>query len=160
MRILALLLCFLSAPAWALSCARTGPADAFAQAQADKADWVVVYGRLTVDEARLPTMSGQGQSMAQKSYEVPAHIKGRALDKTGFGPVFERVITLRVTCTGPWCGGAKSGANYLAFLRKEGRRYVAPVDPCGTMFFGNPDKADLNAVKSCMRGRCPAPKRR
>ncbi len=144
--LLAMLAMLAAAPVWALSCETPDPVRAFEFASTDKAEWMVVYGRLSLDDSRLP---------AHANADVPASLKGRLLTARGFKQDFERTIILRISCSGRICGGARNGQSYMAFLRKEGRRYVAFAAPCGGLLFPRPQKADLNAVEACMRGACP-----
>ncbi|WGW05135.1 hypothetical protein [Tropicibacter oceani] len=150
MRAIALILTLLATPVLSLSCGDRDPVAAFGYASQDSAEWMVVYGRLAVDESRLPQREG-----ATAEVDVPARLKGRLLDQRGFNADFDRLITLRISCLDDICAGVSHGQSYLAFLRRDDRRLVGFVDPCNSLLFPRPTRAELNAVQSCMRGACP-----
>ena len=153
---LAALLCALLLPvqAAALSCLKPSVGRTFAQANAAEATYVVVEGRLTLDDRRVPK-SLEGGAEPPKLTEVPAHLTGRSLSVAGFRTPFERDITLEISCLGPWCGSVANGTEVLAFLRHGKAGYVLEVEPCGGYVFDNlPEQR--RRVRDCLRGdACP-----
>lgn len=137
-------------PALALSCLRPDVARTYSQAAASETSYIVVVGELTFDERRLPR--GDGAQQDRRNAVIPARMDGVSLSKAGFTTPFSRTITLEVACFGPWCGGAKSGVPYLAFLEKRGGRYVLVADPCGSSAFAKPTKAQVQQVERCAGG--------
>jgi len=148
--VLILALFFASGPALALSCMRPDVARSYQNAAQAEDIYVVVRGRLTFDEGKLPKSDGTAQG--PETVTIPARFDGKALSKVGFETAFARDITLEVVCFGPWCGGAKSGVPYLAFLEKRGEDYVMVADPCGSWAFSEPSEEQVNQVESCMAG--------
>jgi hypothetical protein len=150
MRYLALALAFLAPmPAFALSCRAPTIENSYAQFDAAKEAYVVVHGRLTLDMSKLP--KGMTTNPAPPSMtRVPAILRGSSLNTSGFALPFEQKVMLEVACFGPWCGGAKSGEDVLAFVRKETDGYALPISPCGGSVFGEPKPAMLKRVKQCL----------
>ena len=142
-------------PALALSCLRPDVARTYTRAAEAEKSYVVVLGEVRFDEALLPETDGTQHD--RRNVTIPARLEGVSLSKAGFTTPFARNITLEVACFGPWCGGAQSGAQYLAFLEKRGGRYVMIADPCGSWAFAKPTKAQVQQVERCMRGLDCAP---
>lgn len=150
--ILAATLAALTTPALALSCMRPDPMRAYqAAAEAEEA-YVVVVGKLTFNERKLPEAVGNDSPPQTR---IPARMTGKALSKSGFDHAFDRDITLEVLCYGPWCGGAGSGETYLTFLKRTDTGYVMSADPCGSMMFQDPKPKALRQIEQCYKnGRC------
>lgn len=160
MRILAALFCLIAGPALALSCLPPDPVRDFIQADEAEDIWIVVEGRLNFDSSRLPEQD-LARNDAPPETDIPARLEGLSLGPDGFSRAFDRDITLRVLCFGPWCGGAEAGRDYLGFLKREGDGYVAFADPCGNRLYAEPTDAMRDALTRCMRGDVcqPAPLR-
>ena len=150
MRIAALALALLSAgPALALSCFPPDPAADFLDADASEDSWLVVEGDLTFNTALLPERDMLDNDA--KDVEIPARFRGKSLSLGGFDRDFITPITLRLTCAGPWCGGAAPG-NMIAFLKREAGGYVMIADPCGTRVYPDASPEVRNRLTQCMRG--------
>lgn len=144
-------------PAVALSCLRPDVTRTYQMASEAEESYVVASGELRFDERRLPENDGTRQD--RRIVTIPARLEGVSLSRAGFTTPFARDITLEVTCFGPWCGGAKSGVLYLAFLEKRGRDYVMSADPCGSWAFAEPTGAQLEKVERCIGGvECARPR--
>ena len=137
-------------PALALSCLRPDVARTYSQASEAEQAYVVVRGELRFDEARLPENGGTNQD--RRVVTIPARLEGKSLSRAGFTTPFARDITLEVSCLGPWCGGAQSGVEYLAFLEKHGRNLVMVAEPCGSWAFPEPSAEQVKQVETCMGG--------
>lgn len=147
--LLVLVLAGLSGPAFALSCLPHDVARTFQQAAEAEDAYIVVHGALRFDETRLPKMDMANQQQTPPDTLIPAQITGKALSHDGFTIGFDRKITLNAQCFGPWCAGAISGMDYLAFLEKRADGYRLSITPCGGFGFGSPSKAKLDTVKAC-----------
>ncbi|SIS85453.1 hypothetical protein SAMN05421759_104324 [Roseivivax lentus] len=153
--ILAACLTLTAAPALALSCLPADIARDYQRAEEDDAAWIVVTGKLTFDEARLPEVDMDRQQETPPETDIPARIAGGSLGPEGFTRTFTRDITLRVLCFGPWCGSAQSGGDVLAFLKQEGADFVAMASPCPGMLYPDPTPEMLETVTRCFNGgRC------
>ena len=154
MRVIAgLMLALSGGPALALSCMPADVAREFRQAESDEDAWLIVLGRMTFDESRLPREDLSQQQPPQT--DIPARISGRSLGPDGFAQPFERNITLRALCLGPWCAGAESGEDYLMFLEQEGEGYIALASPCPGFIYPRPTAEQIETVTSCFTGgRC------
>ncbi|WP_121631191.1 hypothetical protein [Tropicibacter alexandrii] len=149
MRLLAMMLALFAAPAWSLSCMRPDLVEAFKEVQADSAEWVIVRGRFSFDESRLP------EPMSGKDTTLPARIDGKALSRKGFTTPFADDVSVHVTCSGPWCGTLGAGVSYIAFLRKTGDDYTTVASACPSSLFFHAGKPAEKALTACLRGRCP-----
>ncbi|MEW9918230.1 hypothetical protein AB2B41_01325 [Marimonas sp. MJW-29] len=151
MRAALLLLALIApAPALALSCLAPSVERSFARFDAAEEEYVVVHGRLTLDERDLPEgMIAEPPPPAMT--HVEAKLRGSSLTREGFKLPFEQAITLEVACLGPWCGSAQNGEDVLAFVRKDADGYAIAVGPCGGSIFGTPKPEMLKAVLACLR---------
>jgi hypothetical protein len=140
-----------SGPALALSCIAPSVERSFDWASASEESYVIVHGRLTVDEIALPR-GGNGEFQPPEMTKVPAILLGKSLNLDGFKVPFDQEITLEVACFGPWCGSVRNGEDVLAFVRKDGARYAMGVNPCGGTIFSAPSRKLLKTVKACLRG--------
>ena len=144
-------------PALALSCLRPDVARTYNQASEAEQAYVVVSGALRFDETRLPENDGTNND--RRNVTIPARLEGTSLSRAGFTTPFARDITLEVRCFGPWCGGARSGVEYLVFLEKHGRKLVMVADPCGSWAFPEPSADQVRQVETCIGGlECAPPK--
>jgi len=136
----------------ALSCLRPDIERSYGEVAASDDSYVVVQGRLTLNEKKLPKSHSQA---TPEVVLVKAHLTGKSLGRTGFAVPFERDVTLEVACFGPWCGTAKNGEEILAFVRRDRGRYVVEVSPCGGRVFTNPQPKMLRQVEQCfIAGSC------
>lgn len=150
--LLILLLILLSPPALALSCVKPSVERSFKTYDEAKETYLVVRGRLTLDERLLPR-SDFGSNEAPPMTEVTARLSGKSLSQAGFKLPFDKGITLEVACFGPWCGDISNGIDALVFLRKDGPgRYALDLNPCGGAVFQTPHLDQLKSVQRCMRG--------
>ncbi len=152
-RILIPLILSLSAgPALSLSCLPVDVVTSFNDAAASEETYVVVHGTLEFDESKLPEVDMNRQDQTPPQTDIPARINGKSLSEAGFRADFDRPITLRAVCLGPWCGRAASGTDYLSFLQVTDDGYLLAVTPCGGFDFAEPTKAMLNTVTQCLKG--------
>ncbi len=147
-----------ASPALSLSCLPADLARDYQRAAEDDAAWIVVTGKLTFDEKALPKVDMDRQQETPPETDIPARIAGGSLSAEGFTRAFSRDITLRVLCLGPWCGGAQSGGDVLAFLKQEGEDYVAMASPCPGMLYADPTPDMLATVTTCFNGGDCTPK--
>ncbi len=155
MRIVALVLAlYAPVPALALSCVAPSVERTYEFAQKSSAAYVVVHGKLTFNERKLPREGSTSQN-PPKMTKIPATLSGRSLSKAGFSTPFKQGITLEVSCFGPWCGSGENGMDVLAFVKKGKGGYTLAIDPCGGEVFVNPEPVKLKKVKTCFkRGKC------
>lgn len=153
-RALALCLAIVPSLGHALSCLPWGVTDAYLQADAADAAYIIVEGDLTFDERLLPQVDMDNQGDTPPLTVIPARIKGHAWGR-GTDVPFEADVTLNVECYGPWCAGAPLG-RVLAFLRKDADGYSINTNPCGWHVFGEPSDDQMADVRTCMAGgACP-----
>jgi|GEM_PF-319731 len=167
-------LCSLAfAPAHALSCLPHDVARTYEQAAQSDKTYIVVHGTLTFDESRLPKTDWQNQQKTPPDTLIPARLEGKSLTRKGFVARFSRPIMFNVQCLGPWCASAKSGTDYLAFLRRTGApsglgatgqsasgvSYQLDINACGGMGFAAPSEEVLETVVDCFRGGPCKPQR-
>ncbi|MGB7318602.1 MAG: hypothetical protein WBC85_11615 [Planktotalea sp.] len=118
--------------------------------------YVAVTGTLRFDESKLPKVDMSRQEQTPPITRIKARIKGKALTKSGFTKPFNTALMFEVSCYGPWCAGAQSGKNALAFLKQTKAGYVLSTNPCGGHVFFEPNKETLNSVEQCyIKGHCP-----
>ena len=135
MRSFALLfMVLLPVEALALSCLQPSVERSYARYDTAEEAYVVVHGRLTLNERKLPEGMTQDPPPPAMT-KVPARLRGFALSKEGFVLPSKQKLTLEVACLGPWCGGAKNGSDVLAFVRKDDDGYAIEVSPCGGAIF-------------------------
>jgi len=148
-------LSLLASGAQALSCMPVSVETSYAQAAASDEDYIVVQGVISFDESKLPeTVHGKPGS-APKETRIEARIDGMAMSRSGFNHAIDREITISVPCLGPWCGGLKSGARYLAFLRRDAAGYELEAGPCGGWAFSGDVAAHAETAFACFTsGRC------
>ena len=156
--ILSGLFCCLASPALALSCMAPDVAHTFTALEAEPESYVVVHGTLTFDETLLPVTDWNRQEVTPPETPIPARLKGASLTHTGFTASFDEGITLNAICFGPWCVGAESGSDVLAFVEYRDGDYVFALGPCYFTGFFSPDQASLNQAAACMRGEACEPK--
>ena len=155
---LALALGLMAGPALALSCLPPDVARTYQQADEAEAAYVVVLGRLSFDESKLPVVDMARQQDTPPVTLIPARISGKALSRSGFVTEFDQEITLNARCFGPWCAGASSGTEYLAFLERTDGGYVLSLDPCGGFGFPQPQAEMVAQAVACFRGESCEPR--
>jgi hypothetical protein len=123
-----------------------------------KADegYVAARGVLTFDERKLPKVDWNNQADTPALTRIKARLKGTILTKNGFSKPLNTRLTLEIKCFGPWCAGATSGIEVLAFLEQTPTGYSLSTTPCGGHIFGEPTRANIKAVEQCyLKGICP-----
>lgn len=144
-----------SAPAFALSCAPYGVADAYKMADSSADRHIIVVGKLTFDERQLPETDWQRQLDTPPLTKIPASIVGQALNKNGFELPYSSALTLEVRCLGPWCASAKSGDTYMAFINVDAEPATVQAAPCGAGLFARPTQAQKSQAQACINnGPC------
>lgn len=152
---LAALLALFAGQADALSCMRPDIARDYERAASAEEIYHAVTGVLDFDPATLPVVDYDNQQDTPPETDIPARLTGRTLTSSGFTAEFERDITLRVHCFGPWCASPQPGTPYLTFVESTRQGLVMHVDPCGGLSHPNPS-AELEArVVACSKGDCP-----
>ena len=135
-----------------------GLPEALHEVSTAKEGYVAVTGTLTFDKSALPTTDWEAQQDTPAHTAIKAHIKGKALGKSGFQNRFDKPLTLEVLCFGPWCASAIPDKPVLVFLKQTAQGYQLSITPCGGHAFYEPSKTDLNTVKQCYLTRqCPKP---
>ncbi len=147
---------FAPMPAVALSCLAPSVENSFARYDAADDNYVVVHGRLTLDNSLIPN-GMNGEQSPPKITKVPAELIGSSLSSSGFVVPFDQPLTLELFCIGPWCGNAQNGEEVLAFVRKDADGYSLAISPCGGAAFPAPKPAMLRRVTQCLvNNDCPA----
>ncbi|KNG93830.1 hypothetical protein [Pseudaestuariivita atlantica] len=154
MRALALILGLLAAgQAAALSCVPPDVARTFKWADEQEDRYLVIRGIFTFDEAKLPSPPRKDPNATRPVTEITAAFAGHSLTRKGFTEPLDRDLTLRVTCLGPWCGGAQSGGQMLAFARiRDDGGFEVDIGPCGGNAFPNPTAKMERRLRRCLRG--------
>lgn len=145
---------FLGSQAAALSCVRPDPVRMYTQARDSTDTYIVVHGSLDLSGVAIPRRGYEEQQNQVLSFaDIP--MKGLSLSSRGFTNPFDRPITLRLSCVGPWCGGPPGEAPMIAFLQKTRQDYVLQIGPCGGWAYPTDDTAELQRIVDChRRGKC------
>lgn len=146
---------FLAVPSagFALSCMPYNAIAAYKDAATSDDSYVVVHGKLTFDESKLPKVDWNRQDEVKPDNHLTGRIDGQSLTKAGFTAQFVRDIDINVMCAGPWCAGLSDGADYLVYLKKVGDGYLLENNPCGGFAFQDPDDDTLSKVTACIQGK-------
>ncbi len=142
----------LTGPALALSCLPPNVATTYAEVAASDKSYAVVHGTLSFDQSKLPEVDLKNQDQIPPHVDIKAQLSGKSLSKAGFEAKFDRPITLRAVCFGPWCGQPVSGEEYLSFLEQTDDGYILSVTPCGDNDFVDPTPEMLDKVTQCFKG--------
>ena len=145
------------ASAQALSCLPWGVTDAYLEAAASDDPYLVVAGKLSFDEGLLPVTDWERQQETPPLTAIPARLEGKSLTSHGFSQVFGGDLLLEIGCAGPWCAGAKSGVDYVAFVELRGETGVVTVGPCGGNLFDASSPEVTQQVLSCHKGNVCKP---
>ncbi|MEO0904437.1 MAG: hypothetical protein AAFX89_06665 [Pseudomonadota bacterium] len=148
--LLAATLAMIAGQSHALSCVRPDPIDTFKRVAAAPESYFVLYGKLTFDEAELP--SGVSINQSRDPAPIAARFEGKGLTRQGFTSDYYSDVTLQVTCAGPWCGSARSGIDAVYFVEATDPPVTMRAGACGGLIFEEPSDAILNMLTSCMQG--------
>lgn len=140
-----------ASPVWSLSCVAPDIARDYKRAAESPDTYIVVLGDLFFDETALPGRMDRGATTQRDGLEIAGWLRGRSLTGDGFTKAFERDVTLRVSCLGPWCGSTGKGL-HLAFLKQEKMDLVIELGPCPGMTYPDPSAEQQARVLSCFRG--------
>ncbi|MDO6730143.1 hypothetical protein Q4577_08940 [Marinovum sp. 2_MG-2023] len=150
---IAVVLCALTASgAQALSCLPHDVAAVFHQANTGEDRFVVVLGHMSFDATLLPKTDLANQLSTPPDTRIPAQIRGKALTAAGFTYDYDAAINLNAQCLGPWCAGAVSDTQYLAFVNLDRDVPEVTINPCGGFAFAEPTKAMADQVVQCLNG--------
>lgn len=141
-----------AAGAHALSCLPHDVAAVFQEAQDSEDRFMAIIGELTFDETRLPKADMDRQQDTPPDTLIPARLSGKALSRAGFTGEYAADIILNVQCYGPWCAGAHSGMEYLAFVNLDRDMPEVTITPCGGFGFPQPTEEMKQQVVSCYDG--------
>ncbi|WP_323765922.1 hypothetical protein [Marinovum sp.] len=141
-----------STGAQALTCLPPDVAATYREAAESTDRYTVVVGALTFDETQLPVTDMANQQNTPPETRIAARLTGEALTRAGFTFPYDREITLNAQCFGPWCAGAVSGAEYLAFVNLDRAVPEVAITPCGGFAFGQPTEAMRQRVIACFNG--------
>ena len=156
--VLAAMLALSPVSAAALSCMPHSVEAAFGQAQAAQEQFVVVQGRLEIDQKQT-VKKRKKYDPKPATVVIDAQLTGQALSQSGFSVPYAKPVRVVLECFGPWCGKVQSGGQVLAFVETSGRSRVISVNPCGGFLFHNPTKKMLSKIKQCFAGkRCDVPR--
>lgn len=145
----------IAGPAHALSCMETTIEQQFNRAVDASERYSVVAGTLTFDSGKLPQTDWDNQTNTPPKTFIDARITGKALTKEGFTQAYSKNVTLEVQCAGPWCGGARSGIEYLAFINVDQSPPRITASACPGHIFAEPSAAQKGSVVACFQaGRC------
>ncbi len=140
-------------PVAGLSCLPHSVTDTYQRLDAQDTRYVVVHGTLSFDQGLVPTVDPANQASTPQSTEIPAHFVGKSLGKKGYTRDFATDLTLDLRCAGPWCAGAKTGTDYLAFLaRNTEGEFRVTLGPCGGDGFADPTAEQLEQAHTCFTG--------
>ena len=137
--------------ATALSCIQPDVTNDYGRAAASEDEHIVVLGDLMFAEQHFPEPEDINEP-TQNGAEIIGWFNGHSLSPGGFDRRFERDVTLRFSCAGPWCGGTAPGT-HMAFLKREGSSYIMTLGPCGGMVYRDPTEVQKSQAISCMRNK-------
>lgn len=149
--ILATMLAVIGIQAQALSCLRPDPVTTFQQLAAEPESYFVLYGTMTFDESALPQGTNSFE-VSTPTDPIPERFVGKGLSKAGFATPYVSRVMLQVTCAGPWCGSARSGAEAIYFVPASDPPVTMQAGACGGMIFEDPTPEVLEMLTSCMQG--------
>lgn len=153
MRFMFLILCFVfPVQAVALSCLPPDIARTYAEAKQSEKLYLVVRGKLSFNEARLPKTDWKNQQDTPENTAIRARLNGQSLGRSGFNTKFASNVTLNVRCFGPWCGGIASGTRVVAFVEKNDSGYSVEITPCGGLTFAEPSNGQIDQLINLHRG--------
>lgn len=109
-------------------------------------------GTLLFDERDLPVTDWDDQGATPNLARIDAFLSGEQLGRNGFVRPFQSALTLEVSCSGPWCAGALSDRDYIAFVEmRDDGAYAVQTNPCGGFLL--PLTAEIeHDLRACMRG--------
>ena len=141
----------------ALSCMAPDVTRSFTWAADAEEAYVILLGTFAFGD--VPS-ADTGDINAPREVEVDARFEGQFLSSSGFTDAPPLDVTIRLECSGPWCGSMVSdGADVMAFVEQQQNAYVLSVGPCPGSVFYQPSEAELAQVVSCIKGRDCTPER-
>ena len=142
-------------PAMALSCIAPDPAFTFNELNKRAERYTIVVGTLTYDRPAASEATPTPSLALPKPQErrIAARLKGHVVSKSGFTTPYDKQVSLHISCAGDWCGGAKSGTTYLAFVNIDKNPPEVTANACGTMMFADPTAATKRQMVDCVNGR-------
>ncbi len=156
MMVIVFLIMLAPVSAVALSCTPHSVQGAFLDASADKANYIVVRGKLKFDVRKLPKT---GQNTAPQLTRINAELSGFVLSRRGFKTPYNNSVILEVACFGPWCASAQEGGEVLAFVKQDAEGDVVATNPCSGYLFSTPTPKMIRAVKRCLTNKgCKPPR--
>ncbi|MDC0658616.1 hypothetical protein N6L27_11455 [Leisingera sp. SS27] len=152
----ACILAVAAGPAAALSCLPWGPADAYLHAANSDRVYNVIAGELKFDESLLPQSHSDNPNDTPPLTRIPAQLSGKLLEGKYFSRRVSVSAVIEVECLGPWCGGMKSGADYVVFAEQRGQELVVRANACGGFAFDDTSTV-RRQVLDCHRGKACEP---
>ncbi|MBY6056054.1 hypothetical protein [Leisingera daeponensis] len=140
----------------ALSCLPWGPADAYLHAAGSERVYNVIAGELSFDESLLPQSHSESPGDTPPLTRIQAQLSGKMLEDRYFSGRVAVPAVLEVECLGPWCGGMKSGADYVFFAEQRGQELVVRANACGGFAFDDTSEV-RRQVLECHRGKACVP---
>ncbi|WP_417524628.1 hypothetical protein [Marinovum sp.] len=141
-----------AAGAQALTCLPHDVAATYRDAEKSEDRYMVVLGQMSFDEGLLPKTDMANQQNNPPDTRIPARLKGEALTRAGFNHPYDEEIVLNAQCYGPWCAGAVTGNEVLAFVNLDAETPEVTINPCGGFAFGSPTPEMTEQVIACHNG--------
>lgn len=144
-------------PASALSCAVPSVEQAYRNADADPADYVIAVGSLALSGPSNPPQGAValgGDINNMQGYTQPARFSGEFFTGVEFDSSRQVAVEVNVTCTIAWCGSARSVSDALFFFRVVGGSYVLDEDACPGTVFDQAHPGMLYQVSVCHNEGC------
>ncbi len=145
-------------PASALSCLQPTVAGTYTNAAESPADYVIGAGSLVLTGPSDPPggaapLAGAPQVMV--GFTQPAQFAGGLFNGSNFNNQSTVPVTVDVTCTASWCGGASNVDYGLFFFRVVNGAYVLDSGACPGNVFHDTHPGMLEEVIRCHSGSCP-----
>ena len=152
--LLLLAACLSATEAAALTCVPPDPLQSFRTAHEAPETYVVLRGRLSFDQARMPDGSEIPPGAAETRLDpIEARFEGFALALSGFTRPVSAPVLLQPLCFGQFCGSIGPGEDWLLFAQASGSgQYLVTVDPCGQWALDRASQETLDALAACIRG--------
>jgi len=149
----AAILALLAGQAQALSCVPPDVRWSYMHAQESEELYFVLRGRFDFEDYTLPEYT---DFQEDRSVSVPARFDGNFLTKRGFIAPRREEVTLIINCVGPWCGGAQSGTEYVAFAKETPSGLEVEVNACSWALLWPTPEQEAQLI-DCVNGRSCKP---
>lgn len=134
----------------ALSCMQSTAENLYNTAKSAVQIYRPVLGSFQFDE----NLAKQDPGNTPTEREFQATFVGKTLTQAGFTLDFTTPVTVKLTCSGPWCGSLKPNWPFMAMLEARGPNHTFTVNACNGYALSAPDNRDVDRFMTCVRQGC------